>query len=157
MTTTARPRVSRAEWLLWCGVVLGLALAVASLSRRPRASALPAHAVAVVNGQVILSSDYDVELRAVLDGQVRPATDLEKKEAVERLVEEELRVEHGLSLDLPRRDPAARRALLTAVFDAERSAEGAREPSEQELARFYTATIEGLRKTATIRVAEHLP
>jgi parvulin-like peptidyl-prolyl isomerase len=66
-----------------------------------------------------------------------PVTPDRERDVLERLIEEELLVQHGVDLGLAETDFAARRALVQSVLAlavAERSGE---EPSEEELRRFY--------------------
>jgi len=153
---TARSQVSRAEWLLWAGVAIGLSLAVATLAgrTRERRDALPPGAVAMVNGQAIRTIDYGAEVRARHSAESGPTAEREKRDAVERLVEEELIVEEGLSLDLVRRDPATRHALLDAVFESERGIADAPQPSEDALARYYEGIREELRRPGKLHVRQ---
>jgi hypothetical protein len=132
--------MTRAETLLWAGTVLGLSLAVASLTARahPRtARSLPAGVVASVNGQLIPKADFDAQLAAAIGAGEGAKPGAAEHAAVERLVEEELMLQHGLALGMVRTDLPTRHALLDAVFAAERARGEARQPSDDELTRFY--------------------
>lgn len=127
--------------LLWLGALAGLILAVGDLVRpgeRAQASSLPAGTVAVVNGEWILKVDYELALRKIVEAAGRQnALVRDRRAALERVVDDELMIEHGLRLGLLRSDQATRYALLSAVSRAERAFADSQTPTEAELMTYY--------------------
>lgn len=127
-----------ARGLLLAGVLVGALLA--ALGVVEPGGALPAGAVATVNGVVIERSTYEQVLAGLAEDRRDGAGSEEmRRRALDRLIEEELLVQHALSLGLARRDPRIRPLLTDAVLasiahDAEADAE---EPSEEALQAFY--------------------
>src|SRR5690606_22347167 len=60
-----------------------------------------------------------------------------ERDVLERLIEEELLVQHGVDLGLAETDFAARRALVQSVLALAVAERSGAEPSEEELRRFY--------------------
>jgi hypothetical protein len=92
---------------------------------------------AVVNGVPI---PREALARAVLalENDSRNAVTAEREAAVlERLIEEELLVQHGVDLGLAETDFAARRALVQSVLTLAVAERTGSEPSDDELRRFY--------------------
>jgi len=147
---------SRATWLLWLGVASGLALAIASLSvpaARDRPTAIPEGAVAVVNGALILRADYDAELARMIASPPRSPTERDKRAAVQRLIEEELMVERGIELGMVRADGPTRRALLSAMFAAERAGADVA-PTPEALERLYREASAQLAQPGELRLRQ---
>lgn len=112
VTPTARARA-----LLAAGALLGVALAARGVVSR-EAAALPSEALASVHGVTVLRSDYARELAAIADERRDEARDPAlRRHVFERLVDEALIVEYGLSLGIPRTEPRVRAELTSAVVD----------------------------------------
>ncbi len=150
----------RALVLFWAGTTLGLALAIGSLAwptAKPKPErAIPRTAVAVVNGVPILKSDYEAALRVVAQTQQRAPTLADKRAALQRLVDDELLIEHGIALGMVRADQPTRDALLSAVFTAERAPGQAQTPTEAELERFYGTIRSQLKRPGSLHVRQLL-
>ncbi len=129
----------RGDVLLGVGTAAGLVLAAAGLlgSGRAASSALPADAVARVNGVPIRADDYRRTLDAVAQDRREPPDEALRRHVLDRLIDEELLVQRGLELGLVRVDPRVRRELAAAVTAAAVAATDAREPTPDELAAFY--------------------
>ncbi len=116
---------------------VGLAAALYGAIGAPRLE-WAGDAAAIVNGVPI---PREALARAVLalDADSRNPVTPEREAAVlERLIEEELLVQHGVELGLAETDFAARRALVQSVLSLGDGASApAQEPSEAELRRFY--------------------
>lgn len=150
-------REARALFLLWAGAGLGLSLAVASLSHSRGAfsgGSLPAGAVALVNGVPIGKADYLSVLSSIAESEGHEPTPKDKQAALDRLVDDELVVEHGLDLGMVRGDPRTHDALLSAVTVAERAAGEAETPSTEELRRYYARILEELRRPGKMRLRQ---
>jgi parvulin-like peptidyl-prolyl isomerase len=132
-------RLDRSTTFLAVGSTLGLVVAAGGLlaSGRTAAPARPADTVARVNGVAIRTADYRRALDAVAaDRRVPPDAAL-RRHVLDRLIDEELLVQRGLELGLPRMDPRVRRDLAAAVIDAATAADASGEPTAAELAAFY--------------------
>jgi len=126
----------RARLLLALGAAAGLATAAASLvGRRAGTAALSPDVVATVNDAPIRRDDYLRALGAVATDRRTPIGDADKRQVIDRLIDEELLLQHGLDLGLPRRDRSVRAPLVAATIDL--LASNAAEPSEADLRAFY--------------------
>lgn len=114
VTPTARARA-----LLAAGALLGVTLAARGVvSREGEATALPPDALASVHGVSVLRSDYARELAAIAGERRDEARDPAiRRHVFERLVDEALIVDYGLTLGLPRSEPRVRAELTSAVID----------------------------------------
>jgi len=129
---------SARRWLL-VGALAGVVLAAATLVRggapggsdtTPR---VPAGAVAVVNGEPITRDALARFIGAIASEQGRTDLDpAEQRRILDRLIDEELLLQHGIALGLDRSEPSARRAIVSAVIDTLTTA-GMREPQRAEL------------------------
>jgi len=128
----------RANLLLAAGAAAGLALAAYEILR-PAAigGAVPPGAVALVNGQPVPRDDYERAVDGVAADRREPVSDAERRRVLDRLIEEELLLQRGLDLGLARRDARVRSSLVTAVIDVVAAEAAARQPSADEIARFY--------------------
>lgn len=128
----------RARWLLRLGALVGLGMAAASLLG-PSADAgrIPDDAVARVNETLIRSEEYERLLAGLESDRRTPLTDEDRRRVLDRLIEEELLVQHALALGLARSDRRVRADLVAAVLGSLAAASDGYEPDEGELADFY--------------------
>ena len=100
---------------------------------------LPPEAVASVNGELILRADYDRALAAVGELRREPLSPAVRQRILDRLIDEELLVQHGLSTRTAQRAPRVRAVLSSTVIDSlvERGELQGPEPSEDELRALY--------------------
>ena len=131
--TSRRPIV-----LLVAGAALGALLAAAGLTA-PGAGGLPPDVVALVNEAPIRTEDYVRMCEAVAGDRRAPLEETDKQRVLDRLIEEELLVQRGLTLDLPRLDRRVRADLTQTVIDGIASQANDREPTDEELQAFYDA------------------
>jgi len=130
----------RGNVALAAGVIVGLGLAMAGLVDDPLPGAgLPAGAVAVVNGSVIAAADLDRAVTALDADRRTPADDAERARLLDRLIEEELLLQHAMDLGLVRRDPRIRGQLVAGVVEAVVAEADASEATDEELRAFYEA------------------
>jgi parvulin-like peptidyl-prolyl isomerase len=136
---TIMTRLDRSNVLLALGSTLGLVLAAGGLlaSGRDTGPALPSDTVARVNGVPIRSDDYRRALDAVASDRRTPPDAELRRHVLDRLIDEELLVQRGLELGLPRVDARVRHDLAAAVVDAATASAAPEEPSAAELTRFY--------------------
>lgn len=123
---------------------------------RPHALPLPDDAVARVDGQLIARSEYERALAALEADLHRPLDDADRRRVLERIVDEQLLVEHALALDLARRDPYLRTWLARAVLDRVQAEVALAEPpSEAALLEHYAAHPERFAATDRIHLRGH--
>jgi hypothetical protein len=138
--SAARPLVAHAQRWLVVGALAGAAIAAATLVRggaRVGAGAVPAEAVATVNGQPITREALARFTGALARERGRIDLDAaEQRRILDRLIDEELLLQHGIALGLDRSEPSARRAIVSAVVDSMTTA-SMREPERAELEAFY--------------------
>ena len=141
--------------LLALGAAAGLAIAAASLGRGSgRPGALPADAVASVNGVAIRRDDYLRALGAVASDRRAPIDDAVRRRVLDRLIEEELLLQRGMSLGLMRHDRTLRAELVTATIGL--LASSTAEPSADELRAFYDTHQEYFTEPGRVRVRQIL-
>jgi hypothetical protein len=139
-----RPRGSaRARAALAAGALAGVALAALSLVRsgdEPRPATIRSDdAVAWVEGEPIARETYARFVAAV--ARERGTVDLDpdtRRALLDQLIDEELLLREGIELGLARREPGARRAIVSAVIELVTTDEGPAEPSSPELEALYT-------------------
>lgn len=132
----AAAALKRSDTYYFVGGVVGIALALLGAIGAPQLE-LARRPAAIVNGVPITR---DVLARAVLalENDSRNPVTAEREAAVlERLIEEELLVQHGVELGLAETDFAARRALVQSVLSLAVAERAGVEPSEEELRRFF--------------------
>lgn len=103
------------RWLLAAGIAAGVLSAAIGLQvpDRPR---LPDDAVASVNGRPILRDTYLRAVAAVESDRRGTLSEADRRHILERLIEEELLVQHGIALGLPETDPRLRSTLVSEVM-----------------------------------------
>lgn len=93
--------------------------------------------VAIVNGVPIPQEALTRAVVALENDSRNPVTPEREQDVLERLIEEELLVQHGVDLGLAETDFAARRALVQSVLALAVAERSGSEPSQDELRRFY--------------------
>lgn len=115
---------------------------------------LPADAVAWVGEAVVSRSAFESAL-ALVERDGRPgASDQERRRILERLIDEELLLQQGLALGLPRSDRKLRNDIVAAVLDAATASAADAEPPENDLREFYDANRPLFRGPAALKVAQ---
>jgi hypothetical protein len=117
------------------GVMLGIG---AALHRRAiDARALPPEALATVNGKVIRRAEYARVLEAIASDRRGELSASDRKMALDRLIEQELLIQHGVALGLVESDRAVREAIVRAMLASITAS--MEEPSDDQLGAFYAA------------------
>ena len=113
MTATTLPR-----WLLLVGLAAGLMGAAWSVVRQVPATGLPAHAIAQVCDQFILRDQWLKAIAAAASERRTTLTAAQQKLMLDRLIHEELLVQHGLRLGLVQNDQRLRGQLMQSAVPA---------------------------------------
>ncbi len=125
----------RPNALLLFGLLAGIGAAAYSLISGEAAS-LPEGAVARVNHRLIGHEAWQRAVAAVESERRTPLTPEDKRHILDRLIDEELLVQHGLALGLMEQDRRLRGQLVSEVM-ASAMQGSAQEPGEAELRRYY--------------------
>ena len=141
------------------GAVVGISMGFISVTEWIKLEPLPNTVVAQVNHMNILRVEYEKAL-TLLDSEKRdPLTDNDRALVLERLIEEELLVQHGLTEGIMRSDRRLRGAMIESLiegvtveyqaiqgteFSADNKVDGL---SQETILRDY---VEQLRNTANI-------
>lgn len=123
------------RYFLIAGAV-GLAAALIGAVGVPRV-AFERDPAAVVNGVPIPRQALTRAVLALENDSRNPVTPEREAEVLERLIEEELLVQHGVEVGLAETDFAARRALVQSVLTLAIAERAGAEPSEEDLRAFY--------------------
>lgn len=146
---------SRAIAWLGAGALAGVAAAGLALLGSGRAApALPAGAVATVNGAVLRDADYRRVLAALESDRRNPVGDEQRRFVLERLVDEELLVQRALELGLARSDRLVRSQLVAAVIAAATEDAAVREPDEAALRAFHAEHAEWFAAPGRLRARQ---
>jgi parvulin-like peptidyl-prolyl isomerase len=138
LASTDSPPSARARWLLAAGAVAGLAAAAASLLSDERSTPRIAEgAIASVNGTPIRVEEYERLLAALASDRRTPLSDEDRQRVLDRLIEEELLVQHALALGLARSDRRVRADLVSAVLGSLAAASDGYQPDDAEVRTFY--------------------
>lgn len=131
-----RASLKRPDLYYLAAGVIGLAAALIGAIGAPRIE-LARDPAAVVNGVPIPREALTRAVLALEADSRNPVTPEREQAALERLIEEELLVQHGIDLGLAETDFAARRAMVQSVVSLAIAERAGEEPSEGDLRRFY--------------------
>ena len=141
---------------LAAGVIVGLGLALVGLVDEPMSAVgLPPGAVAVVDGHVLAADDLEQAVAALDADRRTPADAAERRRLLDRLIDEELLLQHAIDLDLVRRDPRVRGQLVSGVIEAVVAESEATEPTEEDLRAFYADQRGYFVRPGRLRVRRH--
>ena len=138
MSTTHPPGRS-GLLLLGLGAALGIILAATGLVDVKRTSGLlpPRGAAALVNGELIRNEDFARTLAGVAGDRRDGVDGQQRREVLDRLVDEELLVQRGIELGLARHDRKVRADLTAAVIASVVAETEDVEPTPAQLQAFY--------------------
>jgi hypothetical protein len=137
---TADQANRRAFLLLAAGSVLGILLGIASVLNNKSGSALsilPADAIALVNGKPIREEEYANAVTLLASDKRTEITEEDRAHVLNRLIEEELLIQHGIKSGLVASDRTLRKTLTKAMLDAIVAENASEQPSEDALRAFY--------------------
>jgi peptidylprolyl isomerase len=130
--------MSSERFWLAIGASAGLAAAAASLVEiRTREDLLPPGIAARVDGQPIRVADFERAVAALASDRRAPLTESDRRFVLDRMIDEELLVQHALALGLARSDRRVRSDLVSAVMGSLVASTDGYEPSDEEIERFY--------------------
>jgi hypothetical protein len=145
----------RARRALALGALAGLATAaVALVGGAGDPPALPAGAIATVNGAPVRAADYERAVAALAGDRRDPLGDAERRFVLERLVDEELLVQRAVELGLVRHDRRVRNDLVSALIESVASDASGREPTPDEVRAFFEANREYFARPGRLRVRQ---
>jgi parvulin-like peptidyl-prolyl isomerase len=139
---SGRDRAARR--LLLASAALGIALAAFAILRSGRGPERAAPgAIAVVNGRAISREAFARFAGAVAEERRRMALDAgERRRLLSRMIDEELLLQRGIELELPRHEPTARRSIVSALIASVAADAELSEPDEAELRAFWDGNRE---------------
>jgi hypothetical protein len=150
MTSASGNIPSAPRWLLLAGLATGAAMAAGGL-RPATAPGLPPDAVARVDQRLILRDAWLRAVAAVASERRTPLTEADRRHILDRLIDEELLVQHGVELGLVEQDARLRSTLVSEVMQAAVLAAWA-EPDEAALRAYYEQHRERFAPAARLRV-----
>lgn len=130
-------KANASAYLLVAGAVLGLGTALWSALGAGQAVARYGDAIAVVDGTPISRAVYESAVEGLSSAKRNGLTDAEKREALDRIIDEELLLHRALELGLGEDDPPSRKALVNAMLQFSIAEASKRTPTDAELAKFY--------------------
>lgn len=125
------------DTLLIAAAALGLAAAMWSALGVSETVASYGDAIAVVDGVPIPRTVYETAIAGLASAKRNPLTDEERREALERIIDEELLLRRAMKLGLPESDPPSRKALVNAMLQMSIADAAKLEPTDDELRQFY--------------------
>ncbi len=144
---------TRTRWLLISGLLTGIAAAGAGVLVQ-RGSELPPQAIARVNERLILRDAWLRAVAAVASERRTPLSEADKRHILDRLIDEELLVQHGVALGLIEQDRRLRGQLVSDVIAAA-AAQAAQPEDEAELRRFFAEHRDFFTPPGRLRVAAY--
>lgn len=145
----ARGKPALPRWLLLAGLLAGADIAAAGLVTS--GPGLPARAVARVNDRLILRDAWLRAVAAVAGERRGELTEADQRHILDRLIDEELLVQHGVALGLVEQDARLRSTMVSEVMQTATGA-AATVPDEGALRAFYQQNTSFFAPTARLRV-----
>lgn len=125
------------DYLLIAAAALGLGAAMWSALGVSQTVSRYDDAIAVVDGVAIPRSVYETAIEGLASAKRNPLTGEERREALDRIIDEELLLRRAIKLGLPESDPPSRKALVNAMLQLSVADAAKLEPTDAELAKFY--------------------
>ena len=122
--------------------------------KRSGGSSLPGGAAARVNGELIRSEDYERILAGVAQDRRDDVDTAQRRHVLDRLIDEELLVQRGVELGLPRRDRKVRADLTTAVIASIVADTEDIQPTSAQLQTFYDENRSFFTRPGRLRVQQ---
>jgi parvulin-like peptidyl-prolyl isomerase len=150
---TSRSR--RPLTLLIVGAATGLLLAGSGLVGSARnGGGLPAGAVARINGELVRTDDFERTLAGIASDRRSGIDDTQRRQVLDRLIDEELLVQRGLELGLARHDRKVRGDLSAAVIASVVTEYEDLQPTDAELQAFYDEHADFFARPGRLRLRQ---
>ncbi len=155
---SVEPGAGRARALFALGATLGLALATGSLllPGSGERSELPTNVVAAINGEAIRVQDYERALAALATDRRNEVGEVEKRRILDRLIEEELLIQHAIELGLMRSDRRVRADLVSALIQSVVSEATTLEATGAQIEAFYEENLDYFTQPGRVRTRQIL-
>lgn len=140
------------RYLLIAGLLSGLLAAAYSVVEQVPAAGLPAQAIARVGERLILRDEWLKAVAATTSERRTPLTSAQQQQILDRLIDEELLVLHGLSLGLVQRDQRLRGQLIAEVLFTTTAAVADSGQDDDTLVKFYADNLGLFVPPAQLRV-----
>ncbi len=152
------PGAGRARALFALGAALGLALAAGSLLSPGygERSEFPTNAVAAVNGEAIRVQDYERALAALATDRRNKVGEAERRRVLDRLIEEELLIQHAIDLGLMRSDRRVRADLVSSLIQSVVSEAATLEATRAQIEAFYEENLDYFTQPGRVRTRQIL-
>ena len=141
---------------LWLGILIGSLGFLGSLLWDNVAASLDtfdqAMPVATVNGVAIDRDGYINQVKALADDKRNPLTNDDAEFVLQRIIEEELLVQRGLEVLLPKTDRQTRGTIVSAMISMVTADANSYQPSERELRTYYEENSRYFQKTERLRI-----
>lgn len=124
-------------YLLIAGAALGLGIAMWSALGVGASVERYGDAIAFVDGTPISRTAYDSAVEGLASAKRNGLSDAERREALDRIIDEELLLHRALELGLGESDPPSRKALVNAMLQFSIAEASKRTPTDEQLAQFY--------------------
>lgn len=146
----------RAQWLLALGAAIGLATAAGSLllEGQARVGELSNENVASVNGVPIRTNHFLRAVEGLASDRREPLSEDDRRHVLDRLIEEELLVQHALDLGLAQRDRRARSYLVSSVLDSIVAETAGYDPEPGEVEAFYEENADYFARPGRLHVQQ---
>ncbi len=153
---SAPPRRPGRRIALAAGAAVGLALAAAGTFVPAGAIGRDAatDALVRVNRRTIHVSDLNEAIGSLSYTRSGEISAEDRREVLNRLIDEELLVQRGVEVGLVKSDRTVRKAIIRAVIDSIMAGAVGAEPEEGELRAFYESNLELFAKAARLHVRE---
>src|SRR5215510_7830555 len=129
----------RALLLLTVGSVVGVLLGIATVfhGNGSDVGALPDGAIALVNGRPVSEEEYTRAVALLASDKGTEITDADRAYVLNRLIEEELLVQHGIASGLVDSDRTVRQTITQAMLASIVAESVSVQPAEEALHAFY--------------------
>ena len=130
--------MSNQSKLLLLASIIGTLLAIYSImDSNNNYSSLPDNVAAVVNDKIIPSERYQTVIRLIKNDKRDDLTDIDRKMALERIIEEELLVQYAYQNGFLEADDLLRKSIVRSVVDSIAEQSISVIPNEKTLREFY--------------------
>jgi parvulin-like peptidyl-prolyl isomerase len=135
------------------GAALGLLLAVPGLFHlvQKPVTQVPSGYIALVNGQPILLSDYIGQTETTTGAAFADATQRQRRDVLHQMIDEELLVQRGLTLNLPETDTDVRAAMVDSVNAQAAAPVLDQRPTDDVLRAYFRAHLTGYTSNGSMR------